>query len=210
MPARAERDWALKSLTDRQRQVLSFISAYIGEHKYPPAVRDLAGHFAISTKGAYDHLKALERKGYIRCADHRSRAIEVADGWLADDDGLVEVPLLGNVVAGVPLLAEENLDGYIAVSSRLIGAGRHFGLKVRGDSMRDAGILDGDTAIVRQQAQADNGAIVVAMIEETVTLKRLYLEKNRVRLEAENPDYPPIFTQNVRILGKLSAIVRAY
>ena len=200
----------MKSLTDRQRQVLRFITAYIGENKYPPSVRDLADHLSISARGAYDHLKALERKGYIRCGSRRSRAIEVAAIWLAENDGLVEVPLLGNVAAGVPLLADENLDGYVAVSARLIGTGRHFGLKVRGDSMRDAGILEGDTAIIRQQSRADSGAIVVAMIEEAVTLKRLYVERNRARLESENPAYPPIFTQNVRILGKLSAIVRAY
>jgi len=199
----------MKALTERQTEVLSFISAYISKHKYPPAIRDLAGHFAISTKAAYDHLKALERKGQVRCTGNRSRAIEVLNSSL-DDDIVVGVPILGNVAAGVPLLAEENLDGSISVSSRLISSGQHFALRVRGDSMRDAGIIDGDTAIIRQQERAENGDIVVAIIEEAITLKRFFLERNRARLEAENSEYPPIFTQNLRILGKLSAIVRAY
>jgi repressor LexA len=200
----------MKALTARQTEVLGFISSYIRTKKYAPAVRDLAEHFSISVKAAYDHLQALERKGQLRRAEHTSRGIEVTAAAAGEDQDIVVVPLLGNVAAGMPLLAEENLDGNIPVSARLIGSGPHFALRVCGDSMRNAGIMDGDVAIIRQRERAENGDIVVAMIEEAVTLKRFFLERNRARLEAENPAYPPIFTRNQRILGKLAAIVRSY
>lgn len=201
----------MRGLTVRQREVLEFINDFIEQHRYPPAIRDLAEHFSISIRGAYDHLKALRKKGYVRSSEGRSRSLEVLDDGTAErQHRLLRIPLLGRVAAGVPVFADENIEGTIAVSDELLGSGEFFALRVQGDSMHGAGIVDGDIAIVRRQEHADNGDIVVAMIEEAATLKRFFRESNRVRLQAEHPAYPPIFTQNQRILGKLRAVQRAY
>ncbi|MDX9799851.1 MAG: transcriptional repressor LexA [Spirochaetia bacterium] len=199
----------MKALTKRQAEVLDFIKDYRNKNSYPPTIREIAEFFSISVKGAYDHLKALEKKESIKCNMGRSRAIEVAESF--DLDEVVNVPLLGSVAAGIPLLSEENLDGYIPVPVRYLKKGQHFALIVKGDSMKDAGILEGDTALVVHQVTAENGNIVVALLnDEAVTLKRFYRETNRIKLKAENPVYPPIYTQNVRILGKLVCLVRNY
>lgn len=198
----------MKALTNRQEQVLTFLKEFIEIHKYPPTIREIAGNFNISVKGAYDHIKALERKNIIRCDINRSRAIEII-GQMEEDE-LVTVPILGNVAAGVPLFAEENFDGDVRLPASMLKNGRHFALRVKGDSMQDAGILDGDIGVFVQQNVADNGSIVVAMVNEAVTLKRFFKEKNRVKLKAENPVYPPIYTQSIQILGKLISIFRNY
>ncbi len=200
----------MRPITNRQTEVLEYIKAFITTHHFPPTMREISEHFSISVKGAYDHVKALEKKSYLRTDNNRSRTIEVIGHDDGEQDQLVEVPILGNVAAGVPLLAEENLEGTLRFPAEQLGRGTYFALHVQGDSMRDAGIVDGDLAIFRQQPVASNGDIVVAMVEDAVTLKRFYKEKNRVRLQAENPAYPPIFTQNVRLLGKLSRLVRRY
>jgi repressor LexA len=201
----------MKALTRRQTEVLDFIRGYISGNKYPPTIREISDHFTISVKGAYDHVKALEKKEWIRCDTNRSRAIEVlasSDG--IGDDPVVSVPLLGTVAAGTPLLAEENYEGSVSVPRSLLGNKRYFAVHVHGDSMIGAGLLDGDTAILAQQPLAENGEIVVAMVEEAVTLKRFYREHNRIQLKSENPAYPPIYTREARILGKLAHIVRSY
>ena len=200
----------MKELTKRQREVYNYLNSYIREHKYPPTIREIAAFFEISVKGAYDHIKALEKKGRIKCNFNRSRAIEVLEG-VEKENEFVNVPLLGNVAAGIPLFAEENFERIIKIPAENLKKGKYFALKVKGDSMQDAGILDGDTAIFLQKPIASNGDIIVAMVnDEAVTLKRFYREKNRVKLKAENPVYPPIYTQNVKILGRLEYIVRNY
>lgn len=199
----------MKAITRRQEEVLTYIKSFVAECHYPPTIREISEHFSISVKGAYDHVKALEKKGFLRCNTNRSRAIEVL-GEDDESDALTEVPILGNVAAGVPLFAEENFEGTLKLSSDYLGKGDHFALHVRGDSMRDAGIMDGDIAVFRQQHVAENGQIVVAMVDEAVTLKRLFREKNRVKLQAENPAYPPIYTQDAKILGRLAHLVRNY
>jgi repressor LexA len=200
----------MKAITKRQQEVLDFIKAYIEGNRYPPTIREISDNFGISVKGAYDHVKAIERKGYISLNTHRSRTIEVLDNGEPQEEPVVSVPLLGNVAAGKPLFAEENYDGSVPVPQQLIGKGSHFALHVRGDSMSGAGIMDGDVAIFRQQPTAENGDIVVATVDDAVTLKRFYRETNRVKLKAENPKYPPIYTQDVRVLGKLAHIIRSY
>ena len=201
----------MKRLTARQKEILDFIARSIEDNGYPPTVREVADRFKISVKGSYDHIKALEKKGQIECGPGRSRAIRILgpDGARAE---VKQVPLLGTVAAGRPLFAEENFEGAVAVPSSMLGAakGRFFALRVRGDSMSGAGILSGDVAIIRHQATADSGEIVVAMVGEAVTLKRLFVEKNRVQLRAENELFPPIYTQDARILGRLACIVRQY
>lgn len=203
----------MKDLTNRQQEILSYLEAFIGEHKYPPTLREIAAHFGISAKGAHDHIKALEKKDRIKCDINRSRAIEIlgTEPLLEKREENISIPILGNVAAGLPLFAEENFDGWIQVTADSLRPGAHFALKVKGDSMQDAGILDGDLGIFLQRNVADNGDIVVAMLnEESVTLKRFFKEKNRIKLKAENPVYPPIYTQNIRILGKLQRIIRYY
>ena len=158
------------------------------------------------------HLSALEEKGYIKREPGISRGIvwrEHHPGVAAARGG-VEVPLVGHVAAGSPILAVENVEGVLAVDEMFAHSKDCFALRVRGDSMKDAGIMDGDVVVVTHQNTADNGDIVVAMVDEAVTLKRFYVEKNRVRLKAENPKYPPLYTQNVRILGKLAFLMRTY
>ncbi|NBC30592.1 MAG: transcriptional repressor LexA [Spirochaetes bacterium] len=200
----------MKAITNRQQEVLDFIKSYIERNSYPPTIREISDNFGISVKGAYDHVKAIERKGYISLNTHRSRTIEVLNNGGPQEEPVVSVPLLGNVAAGKPLFAEENYDGSVPVPQQLIGTGTHFALHVRGDSMNGAGIMDGDVAIFRQQPSAENGDIVVATVDDAVTLKRFYRETNRVKLKAENPNYPPIYTQDVRVLGKLAHIIRSY
>jgi repressor LexA len=200
----------MKEITRRQSEVLDYLKAFITEHHFPPTIREISDNFSISVKGAYDHVKALEKKGFLKIDNNRSRTIEVVGHEEPADDDVIDVPILGNVAAGLPLLAEENLEGKVRLPAEHLGRGDHFALHVRGESMRDAGIMDGDLAVFRQQQTANNGDIVVAMVEEAVTLKRFFKEKNRVRLQAENASFPPIFTQNVRVLGKLAHLIRTY
>ena len=199
----------MKALTNRQTQVLEFIKDYKSRNSYLPTMREIADHFEISVKAAYDHIKALEKKSVIKCNIRRSRSIEIIKA--VESDELINVPILGNVAAGIPLLAEENLEGYISIPARFLKRGEHFALRVKGDSMKDAGILEGDTALFVIQQNAENGNIVVALLnDEAITLKRFYRETNRIKLKAENPVYPPIYTQNVKVLGKLVFILRNY
>ncbi|MGA2762496.1 MAG: transcriptional repressor LexA [Spirochaetia bacterium] len=200
----------MKGLTQRQREVFDFIREFIHRNRYPPTIREIAVNFRFSVKGSYDHVKALEKKGYLRCHGNRSRAIEIIRDAEADKEEMASVPLLGSVAAGKPLFAEENLQGFVKVPAAALGASAHFALKVKGDSMQDAGIMDGDTVVVAHQSSAENGDIVVAMVDDAVTLKRFFMEKNRVRLKAENSKYPSLYTQNVRILGKLAFLMRSY
>jgi len=199
----------MKTLTARQKEVLDFISSFHGEHAYPPTIREIAEGFAISVKGAYDHVKALEKKGSLRLGENRSRAIEILRRERPEHT-VVELPLLGAVAAGKPMYADENFEGTVHVPADIVRATACFALSVRGDSMRDAGILHGDIAVIEQRQTADNGEIVVAMIDEAVTLKRFFRENNRFKLVAENSSYAPIYTQDVRILGRLRGIIRKY
>jgi repressor LexA len=199
----------MKTLTDRQKEVLDFISSYIEEHAYPPTIREIAESFSISVKGAYDHVKALEKKAYLRLGENRSRALELL-GRNKPERSVVEVPILGAVAAGRPITANENYSGSIHVPADMVRSSTCFALSVRGDSMKDIGIFHGDIAVIEQRQTAENGEIVVAMIDDAVTLKRFFRENNRVKLMAENPAYAPIYTQDVKILGRLRGLIRKY
>jgi repressor LexA len=190
----------MKNLTDRQKEVLEFISAYVGKRAYPPTIREIAERFSISVK---------EKKGALRVEGNRSRAVEVI-GRAERADQPVDVPLLGEVAAGKPLFAEENKEKVIAVPAHMLGKRACFALRVRGDSMRDAGIINGDIALIEERNTAEDGEIVVAMVDESVTLKRFFKENNRIRLQAENPAFPAIYTQEARILGRLKGLIRTY
>jgi len=197
----------MKGLTKRQYEILEYLRGFINENRYPPAIREVASHFRISVKGAYDHIKALEKKNYITCNNNTSRSIGIVH---EEDLSTISVPILGNIAAGGPILAEENYCGSVTVSKDLLNLGNHFALRVVGDSMINAGILEGDIAVFREQRVAENGNIVAAMIEDSVTLKRFYKENTRVKLKAENEHYSPIYTQDVTILGKLVTVIRTY
>ena len=199
----------MKTLTVRQQEVLDFISSYLDEHAYPPTIREIAESFSISVKGAYDHVKALEKKGFLRLGENRSRALELAAPRQARALGRRAAPPR-NVAAGRPISADENYSGVVHVPADMVRAAACFAFSVRGDSMKDVGIFHGDIAVIEQRQTADNGEIVVAMIDDAVTLKRFFRENNRVKLMAENSAYAPIYTQDVRILGRLRGIIRKY
>ena len=162
----------MKELTDRQKQVLSFIADYIKKNSYPPTIREVADHYEISVKGAHDHITALKKKGHLKYAEKRPRTMGLTHKRPEDMD-MMEIPVLGTVAAGVPLLAEENFDGNILMHRSLFRKNKkYFALKVKGDSMSGAGILEGDTAVIEKQNTVKNGEIAVAVIDEAVTLKR--------------------------------------
>lgn len=205
----------MRPVTPRQQEVLDFIRRFIADNKYPPTIREISEAFGISVKGAYDHVKALEKKQMIHCDTNRSRAIEV----LGDEpeqrpapapESVREIPVLGTVAAGTPLLSVEHHDGTVTVAADHLRNRPYFAVRVAGDSMIGAGILDGDIAVIAQQQVAENGEIVVAMVDDAVTLKRFFREPHRVQLRSENPAYPPIYTREVRILGTLARIIRTY
>jgi repressor LexA len=200
----------MKDLTDRQKQVLSFIAAYIKKNSYPPTIREIADNFEISVKGAHDHITALRKKGQLKQVDKRPRTMGLTHSRPEDAD-LTEIPVLGTVAAGIPILAEENFDGNILLHRSMLRKNKkYFALKIRGDSMSGAGILEGDTAIIEKQNTVRNGEIAVAVLDEAVTLKRFYKESTRIRLQAENPAYRPIYSHDVKILGRLFTIIRSY
>ncbi|NNM68140.1 MAG: transcriptional repressor LexA [Spirochaetales bacterium] len=200
----------MKTITKRQDEVLGFMKDFLLRNKFPPTIREIANHFEISVKGAYEHVKALEKTGIIHCNQNQSRSIEILED-VDEERLLTTIPILGRVAAGLPILAEENLDGSVHLPQEFLGRGSHFALRVKGDSMTGAGIMDGDLAVIRSQNSAENGDIVVAMTEDdAVTLKRFFKERTRIKLQSENPAYNPLFLQNVRLLGKLVSVIRRY
>ena len=203
----------MRQITDRQREVLTFIANFTEENVYPPTVREISEHFGISLRAVQDHIAALQKKGYLSTEQKRSRSIKVLvdEREKAPKKKKKKVPLLGTIAAGKPLLSEENLDGYVNLTEPFIHPGKsYFALRVRGTSMINAGILEGDLAVIEQCETAIDGQIVVAILDEAITLKRYYKEASRIRLQPENPDFQPIYTQDVRIAGTLSSIVRTY
>jgi repressor LexA len=201
----------MKELTNRQKEVLSFIAAYHKKHSYPPTIREIADHFSISVKGAHDHITALRRKDKLRQADKRPRTLELTNITVEDNMNLVQIPLLGNVAAGLPLLSVENSDDNIVIHRSMLKKNKnYFAMKVKGDSMSGAGILEGDIAIIEKANTAKNGEIAVAVIDDAVTLKRFYKESSRIRLQSENPAYKNIYSHDAKIVGRLFTIIRNY
>jgi len=201
----------MKELTERQKEVISFISDYIKEHSYPPAIRDIAAYFSISVKGAHDHITALRKKGHIKHTNKRPRTMGLIHSKSDEASELISIPLLGSVAAGMPLLAEENFDGNVLIHHSMLKKNKkYFALKVKGDSMSGAGILEGDIAIIEKQNTARNGEIAVAVIDEAAALKRFFKESTRIKLQSDNPNYQPIYSPDVKILGRLSGIIRSY
>lgn len=203
----------MKGITDRQKEVLTFISSYTEENSFPPTVRDISNHFGISLRAVQDHILALQKKGYLSQSQKKARSIRVlSDCREKEPETFIgKVPVLGTVAAGKPLLSEENLDGYVNLTEPFVRPGKsYFALRVRGQSMINAGILDGDLAVVEQASTAQDGQIIVAVIDDAITLKRYYKEAERIRLQPENPQFQAIYCTDVRIVGILSNIVRTY
>lgn len=203
----------MRQITDRQKEVLNFIADFTENNAFPPTVREISEHFGISLRAVQDHLAALQKKGFLSTEQKRSRSIRILVDDRKKEDKLYvsKVPLLGTVAAGRPLLSEENLDGYVNLTEPFVRPGKtYFALRVRGTSMINAGILEGDLAVIEQAETALDGQIVVAVLDDAITLKRYYKESTRVRLQPENPSMQPIYCQDVRIVGILSNIVRTY
>jgi repressor LexA len=190
-----------------QRRILEFIKKEIELKGYPPSVREICEAVNLkSTSTVHGHLEQLEKRGLIRRDSTKPRAMEVLENPLSKGRS---VPLVGRVTAGIPILAEENIEDYIVLPQDLVGAEDElFALRVRGESMIRAGILNGDYIIVRKQSHADNGDIVVAMIEDEATVKRIFFERDGVRLQPENPYYDPIYSRKVTVVGKVTALFR--
>jgi repressor LexA len=196
-------------LTPKQAAILTFIKDNIRKKGYPPSVREIGQAVGLSSSSTvHGYLKKLEDKGYLRRDPAKPRAMEVLDNLSENRIECVSIPLLGLVAAGVPLLAVENREEIFSLPVHFTGTGEFFMLAVRGDSMIEAGILEGDLVVVRRQHDADNGDIVVALLDEEATVKRFYREKGRVRLHPENQLLEPIYATELQILGKVIGLVR--
>lgn len=197
-------------LSQRQNAIIEFIKQEIRVKGYPPSVREIGDAVGLmSSSTVHGHLQTIEDKGYIRRDPIKPRAIEVLE--TANDvieKKVVQVPIVGRVTAGQPILAQENIEDTFPLPLNLVNDDKVFLLKVRGESMINAGILNGDLILVRQQSNASNGEIVVAMIGDEATVKRFYREKTLIRLQPENSLMEPIYSQDVTILGKVIGVFR--
>jgi len=219
-------------LTSKQQEIYDYIKEYVIDRGYPPTVRDIGSAVNLSSPASvHSQLEKLENKGYIIRDKTKPRAIEIVEDKAdrankygdkysdnyndknnnyADDiqKEVVSVPVIGSVAAGSPLFAEENIEDFFPIPAEYLGSKTTFMLKVRGDSMINIGIFDGDTIIVEQCQTASNGDVVVALIDDSATVKTFYKEKGHIRLQPENDDYEPIITDNCTILGKYIGLVR--
>ena len=198
----------MRASRENQKKILDFIKSEIEQKGYPPSVREICAAVGLkSTSTVHAHLNHLEEQGLIRRDSTKPRALEVLDGSHARGR---TVPLVGRVTAGMPILAIENIEDHLVLPQSMLGHDDIFCLRVTGDSMIDIGILDGDIVVLRQQSTAENGEIVVAMVEDEATLKRIYYEHGHVRLQPENSTMAPIIVDNAEVLGKLVALIRQF
>ena len=199
-----------EKITPKQQEILEYIKETILKKGYPPAVREICEAVRLkSTSSVHSHLETLEKNGYIRRDPTKPRTIEIIDDCfnLARRE-VVNVPLIGTVAAGTPLLAQENIETYFPIPSELLPNKEIFMLKVKGDSMIEAGIFNGDQILVEKTNTAENGEIVVALLDDSATVKRFYRENGRYRLQPENASMEPIFVDEVQILGKVIGLFR--
>ena len=208
-----------KDLTKRQQEIFDFIKRYSARYGYPPTVRDIGKAVGLaSSSTVHAHLANLEKVGMLRRDPSKPRAIELLDKATATATSAVDavksavmpsgIPVLGRVAAGEPLLAEENIEDYVQIPDLAGGGEGEYLLQVKGDSMKNAGILDGDHVVVRRQKAVRNGEIVVALVGEEATVKRFFKEKDGVRLQPENRAYKPIKTTEAQLLGKVTGVFR--
>ena len=202
----------MHDLSAKQQQILEYMKAEVREKGYPPSVREICEAVGLkSTSTVHGHLARLEKKGLIRRDPTKPRAIEILDDSLAlPARELVQVPIIGNITAGTPILAVENIEDTFPIPVDYVHNDSVFMLKVRGDSMIEAGIFDKDLILVRQQNTADNGDIIVALIEDYATVKTFYREKDFIRLQPQNASMNPIIVRDVNILGKVIGLFRKF
>src|SRR6266576_6440287 len=201
-----------EELTDRQTRILDYIRYVTRVRNYPPSVREIGEAVGLSSSSTvHNHLNQLERRGLIKRDPSKSRTVQlVADAEIAEQRrNAVSVPIVGHVAAGSPILAEQNVEDHILLSSELAKDG-FFLLRVRGDSMVNAGILNDDLVLVRPQHEAPNGSIVVALVDGDATVKRIERANGHVKLIAENPAYEPIVTSNVSLVGQVRGVIRLF
>lgn len=199
-------------ISTKQKEILEYIKKEILNKGYPPAVREICEAVNLkSTSSVHSHLETLEKNGYIRRDPTKPRAIEIVDdSFNLSRREIVNIPIVGTVTAGEPILAVENLEGYFPLLSDDLPNNEMFMLKVKGESMINAGILDGDKVIVSRQTTAENGDMVVALVEDSATVKTFYKEEGRYRLQPENDFMEPIIVEKVEILGRVIGLYRKY
>jgi len=201
-----------RKVTSRQREIYDFIVSFMNKHGYPPTIEEIADAFQIKWPTAIvDHLRALEQKNYIKRVPGISRGIKLVEEMVNRvSRPTTQVPILGMIAAGLPLLAEENFTGQLPVPEDVLGNSQSFALQVEGDSMINAGIYDGDYVIAKCQSLADNGDIVVALIGDEATVKYYYIEKHKIRLQPANPDFKSMYydSEEVTVQGKVVAVYR--
>lgn len=203
---------AYGKISDKQKEILEYIKSEILNRGYPPAVRDICEAVHLkSTSSVHSHLETLEKNGYIRRDPTKPRAIEIIDDTFnLVRREVVNVPLIGRVAAGQPLLAVENIEAYFPVPSEFMPKEEAFMLRVKGESMVNAGIFDGDNILVQRQSTASNGDMVVALIDDSATVKTFYKEKGYYRLQPENDSMEPIIVEECTILGKVFGVFRFF
>ncbi len=198
-------------ITQKQQEILEYLKKEIISRGYPPSVREICEAVDLrSTSSVHSHLETLERNGYIRRDPAKPRAIEIVDNNFNLTRKSVSVPILGSVAAGMPLLAVENVEGYFPIPIEYMPNTETFMLHVKGESMINAGIYDGDKVLVQKQSTAENGDFVVAMIEDGVTVKTFYKEDNHIRLQPENDFMEPLIYDDVQIIGKVIGLFRMF
>ncbi|MCI8747670.1 MAG: transcriptional repressor LexA [Lachnospiraceae bacterium] len=199
-------------ITAKQQEILEYIKSEIVNKGYPPAVREICGAVHLkSTSSVHSHLETLEKNGFIRRDPTKPRAIEIID----DDFNLsrreiISVPVIGSVAAGEPIFADQNIESYMPVLPEDMPDGQAFMLRVKGESMVNAGIFDGDRVLVKKQESAENGEIIVALVEDAATVKTFYKEDGHFRLQPENDTMEPIILDDVTVLGKVTGLFRIY
>ena len=199
-------------LTERQHKILDYIRYVTKVRNYPPSVREIGEAVGLSSSSTvHNHLNQLERRGLIKRDPSKSRTVQLVQDAELDQQrrNAVSVPIVGHVAAGTPILAEQNIEEHVLLSSELAKDG-YFMLRVRGDSMVNAGILDGDLVLVRPQQEAPNGSIVVALLEGEATVKRIERSNGHIKLIAENPAYQPIVTSSVTLVGVVRGVIRLF
>ena len=207
-------------LSKRQQSIYDFICSYTTEHGYPPSVREIGTAVGLASPSTvHMHLKVLQERGLIKRDSKKPRTIEVVEDDLPGgqalasveehvSEGTISLPLIGRVAAGTPILAEQNVEDQLTLPASVVGSGSSFLLKVHGTSMVNKGILDGDIIAVREQHDAQDGEIVVALIDDSATVKTFYREEGRIRLQPENDTMDPIYVRKPIILGKVVALMR--
>lgn len=204
----------MKKLTAVQEKIYNFIKSEIRTKGVTPSIREICQYVGLSsTSSVHHHLHVLEDKGFIKRSKSKNRCIEILDENFYNINPAPQyndIPIIGNVSAGQPILAVENIDGYFPVPTEYLSSEVNFMLRVKGNSMINAGIFNNDLVLVKQQPTAENGDIIIALIDDSVTCKRYYLEEEYVRLQPENENYSPIYVKELTILGKVMGLFRSY